>query len=207
MQNAEVGRRRPEVGSRTSGFGHLSSVLGLQAADGGEGLDGFGGDGVDGVEALGEQALEFGGVGNFGFVGRGAEDVHGFDDFFVEFEPFAIARGGLLKSAIDDGGDAVQGDGAAFEVIAVNGAEDVFGGDEGERVGLGGHGGKITSPKSKVQGPKSGGGVWELRSLRVEVRARTAFVKTTARRAESRAPESGRRPDATAILGSDTLGF
>ena len=65
-------------------------------------------------------------------------DVHGFDNFFVEFEPFAVTRGGLLDGAIDDGGDAVEGDGAALEVIAVNGAENVFGGDEGERVGLGG---------------------------------------------------------------------
>jgi len=68
--------------------------------------------------------------------------VHGFDDFFVELEPFAVARGGLLERAVDDGGDAVQRDGAAFEVIAVNGAEDVFGGDDGEGGGRG-HGTRL----------------------------------------------------------------
>ncbi len=118
---------------------------GFFAADDGEGLDGFGGDGVHGVEALGEQGLEFLGFGHFGFVGRGGEEVHGFDDFFVELEPFAIARGGLLEGFVDDAGDGVETHGAAGEVIAVNGAENVFGGDEGERVGrfIGTHVGRV----------------------------------------------------------------
>jgi hypothetical protein len=91
---------------------------------------------VDGIEALGEQGLEFRWVRDFGFVGRGAQEVHGFDNFFVEFEPFAIAGGGLFESLVDDGRDGVETDGAAFQVIAVNGAENFFGGDKSERVGL-----------------------------------------------------------------------
>jgi hypothetical protein len=130
------------------------SLTAFFAADDGEGLDGFGGDGVDGVEALGEQGLEFGGLGDFGFVGRRGKDVHGFDNFFVKLKPFAIARGGLLEGAVDDAGNGVEVDGAAFEVIAVNGAENFFGGHEGERVGRfgGTHAFKI---ESKVQRPKS----------------------------------------------------
>ena len=87
-------------------FGRCGGFGVLFAADDGEGLDGFGGDGVDGVQALGEQGLEFGGFGDFGFVGRGGKEVDGFDDFFVELEPFAVARGGLLEGVVDDAGDA-----------------------------------------------------------------------------------------------------
>ena len=107
------------------------------AADDGQRLDGFAGDGVNGVEALGEQSLEVLGFGDFGFVGRGGKDVHGFDDFFVELEPFAVARGGLLEGMIDDARELVEIGSAALEVIAINGAQNFLGGDEGEGVGLG----------------------------------------------------------------------
>ena len=106
-------------------------------ADDGEGFDGFAGDGVDGVEALGEEGLQVGGFGDFGFVGRGGKEVHGFDDFFVKLEDFAVARGGLPNRGVDDMGDGVEADLAALEVIAINGAQDFLGGDEGEGVGLG----------------------------------------------------------------------
>ncbi len=79
------------------------------AADDGQRLDGFGGDGVDGVEALGEEGLEFLWVGGlwFGQAGwRGC--AAGFDDFFVEPEPFAIARGCLLEGFVDDARDGVE---------------------------------------------------------------------------------------------------
>jgi hypothetical protein len=119
------------------GFGASGRfVAGFFAADDGQRLDGFGGDGVDGVEALGEQGLEFGGLSDFGFVGRGGEEVRGFDDFFVELEPFAIARGGLFEGLVDDLRDAVEADGATGKVIAIDGAENFFGSHEGERVRL-----------------------------------------------------------------------
>ena len=147
----------------------------LFAADDGQGLDGFGGDGVDGVHALGEQGLDVGGFGDFGFVGRGGKDVHGFDDFFVELEPFAVARGGLPEGAVDDARDAVEADGAAFEVIAINGAENVLGGDVGERVGrfVGTHGLKmpqgVESGKLRVSSALKSLGVVSLRVGNSEV--------------------------------------
>jgi len=100
---------------------------------------------VDGIEALGEEALEFLRLGDFGFVRRSGKDVHGFDDFFVELEPFAIARGGLFEGLVDDSRDGVEAHFAAGEVIAVNSAKNFFGGDKGEwvRLLMGTHGGKV----------------------------------------------------------------
>jgi hypothetical protein len=150
---------------------------------------------------MGEQGLEFDGFGDFGFVGRGAEDVHGFDDFFVEFEPFAVARGGLLERAVDDGGDAVKRDDAAFEVIAVNSTEDVFGGDEGEGVGLGG--GAHSDMDDKRGSSELEVRSWEEQLLgKQEGRKRRRTLQII--HCKFGISNCG---DGLAILGSDTLGF
>jgi hypothetical protein len=143
FRRAEV--RLPASGLRLPFWLPVGFAAAFFAANDSQRLDGFGGDSVDGVEALGEQGLEAVGFGDFGFVGRGGKEVDGFDDFFVKLQPFAIARGGLLEGMVDDAGNGVEADGAAFEVVAVNGAKNVFGGDEGERVGRLVHAIKIRS--------------------------------------------------------------
>jgi hypothetical protein len=125
-------------------------VCGFFAADDGEGFDGLRGDGMDGVQSLGQEALQFGRLGYFRFVGWRGKQMHGFDDFLVELKPFSVAGGGLPERSIDDSGDAIEADGAALEVVAVNRAQDFFGGDKGEGVGrlVGTHVSKVPHSRS-----------------------------------------------------------
>jgi hypothetical protein len=140
-----VGRKKMETGRMP-----VLRVCGFFAADDGEGFDGLRGDGMDGVQSLGQEALQFGRLGYFRFVRWRGKQMHGFDDFLVEFKPFSVAGGGLPERSIDDSGNAIEADGAALEVVAVNRAQDFFGGDKGEGVGrlVGTHVSKVPHSRS-----------------------------------------------------------
>jgi hypothetical protein len=81
---------------------------------------------VNGVEALAEERLPFGRVADFAGFGRIGEEVKGFDEFFVEVDEFVSATLFLAETAADDRGHAIKADGAAFEIVAVDVAKDVF---------------------------------------------------------------------------------
>ncbi len=81
---------------------------------------------MDGVEALAQEGLPFGRVVDFAGLGRIGEEVKGFDELFVEVDEFVCAALLFANAVADDRGDAFEIDGAAFEIIAVDVAEDVF---------------------------------------------------------------------------------
>jgi hypothetical protein len=82
---------------------------------------------MDGIKALAQKSLPFSRVIDFTRFRWIGEQVKGLDEFFVEVDKFVSPALLLTEDVADDGSDAFEADGATFEIISVDMAQDVFG--------------------------------------------------------------------------------